>query len=297
MDLRQLRIFLDVAEAGSFSKAAAILGIAQPALSRQIRGLESELNQTLLIRNGRGVRLSEAGLCLVGHATRIFREVDDATRALDDLRGAAVGAISLGMPATLAKILIVPIVAEFRRQFPRATIRVIEGLSTYLKEFLTAGRIDAALLYDMSPCAAYDVNPVLNEQLFLISSKPDVAGLKNITPDLLARFPLILPTRPNAIRVLVERHLSAGGKTPNVVLEADAIVSALELVAAGHGHTILSKNALTAWQPTTRNLVATPLRPALRTELSLVVSTRGALTPLQTAALSVIPQVAQRLLV
>lgn len=288
---------MDVAEAGSFSKAAAILGIAQPALSRQIRVLEDELNQTLLIRDGRGVRLSEAGVCLVDHATRIFREVEQATQALDELRGAPVGSIAIGMPSTLAKLLIVPLVTEFRRQFPRATIRVIEGLSTYLKEFLTAGRIDAALLYDMTSCAAFDVHPIMTEQLFLISPKGEAAGRKSVSLDALSDLPLVLPTKPNAIRMLVERHLVAGGKSPNTVFEIDAIAPALELVGAGHGHTILSENSLVAWKPTSGSLVATPLRPALKTELSLVLSTRGALTSLQTAAVTVIPEIARRLLV
>ncbi len=297
MDLRQLRYFLDVAEAGSFSKAAAVLGIAQPALSRQVRSLEVELNQNLLVRDGRGVRLSEAGRCFAEHATRILREVERATYAVKELRGAPVGSVSIGMPATLAKILIVPLVAEFRRRFPRATIRVVEALSTYIKEFLASGRVDAAVLYDVTPSPAVEIVPLFTESLFLISSKKEIGSRKYVTAEALARFPLILPARPNAIRVLVERHLAEIGKQPNLTLEIDAIVPTLELVAAGHGHTVLSKNALSAWRPTTRNFVATPVRPRLKSELSMVVSTRGPLTPLQTATLDMVRELARRLLV
>jgi LysR family nitrogen assimilation transcriptional regulator len=297
MNLNQLRYFLRVAEAGSFSQAATILGVAQPALSRQIRGLEDEMMQALFVRDGRGVRLTEAGSCLAGHAAKIIQQVGDATHAVQELRDAPVGAVSIGMPTTPAKIVIVPIVNEFRRRFPKATIRVTEGLSTYLLEFLTAGRIDAALLYDMNPSAALEIIPVLIEPLFLISSKPVVATGKQISADLLARCPLILPARPNAIRALVERRLAQGGRRPNIVLEIDAIAATLELVAAGHGHTILSKNALSAWRPTTRNFVATPVRPRLKAELSMVVSTRGRLTPLQKATLTMVRQITRRMLV
>ena len=297
MDLRQLRYFLNVAEAGSFSRAATILGVAQPALSRQVRSLEDELMQTLLLRDGRGARLSEAGLCLAGYAQRILRQVEGATRAVHELRGAPTGSVAIGMPATPAKIVTVPIVTEFRRRFPNANIRIIEGLSTYLREFLTAGRIDAALLYDVSPSAALEVIPVLTESLFLISTEPLVRPGRFIAAERLSRLPLILPARPNAIRALVERHLAKAGKHSGPILEIDAIAPTLELVAAGYGHTVLSKNALSAWRPTTRNFIATPLRPGFKTELSLVVSMRGQLTPLQTATLDVVRRIVRRTLV
>lgn len=297
MDLRQIRYFLNVAQAGSFSRAATILGVAQPALSRQVRNLEDELKQTLLLRDGRGVRLSEAGLCFAEYAERIIRQVEAATSAVEELRGVLTGTVTIGMPATPAKILTVPLITAFQRRFPRATIRIIEGLSTYLKEFLAAGRIDAALLFDTAPSAALEIIPVFTETLLCISPKSPVAAGQSITVQSLSRLPLILPSEPNSIRALVDRYLRKAGKQPHSILEIDAIAPTLELVAAGYGHTILSKNALRAWRPTTRGLVTTPLRPGIKAELSVVVSTRGPWTPLQKATVDIVRQIVRSKLV
>jgi LysR family nitrogen assimilation transcriptional regulator len=297
MEIRQLRYLVHVAEAGSFSRAASVLGIAQPALSRQVHALEQELKQRLLIRDGRGVRPTEAGTRLLAHARSILGQVQEAANEVLALRGSPVGSVSIGMPATLAKLLIVPVVTEFRRRFPHATIRITEGLSTYLREFLGAGRIDAALLYDVKPSAALEIMPVLTEQLLLISAKPLAGAPREISASALARLPLILAARPNAIRARVERHLAALGRQPSILLEIDAIAPALELVAAGHGHTILSRNALSAWGGPTARLIATPLRPRLKAELSMVVSRRGPLTPLQAATLDMVRGIGRRILV
>ena len=296
MDIRQLRYFLHVADAGSFSRAASVIGIAQPALGRQVRGLEHELKQPLLIRDGRGVRPTEAGTLLLAHARRILDQVAAAADDIHALRGSPAGSVSIGMPATLAKLLIVPVVTAFRHGFPHARIRITEGLSTHLREFLGAGRIDAALLYDVNPSAALEIMPVLREPLFLISAARLAGGRREVSARSLARLPLILAARPSAIRARVERHLAAVGRQPSIALEIDAIAPALELVAAGHGHTILSRNALSAWS-TASGLVATPIRPRLTAELSMVVSRRGPLTPLQVATLDIVRQTARRILV
>ena len=98
MDLKQLEYFTQVAEMGSFTRAAAFLQVAQPALSRQVRALEVELRQTLLDRNGRGVTLTEAGKRLLAHARGILQQVRRARDDLEDQRGAATGRLAIALP-------------------------------------------------------------------------------------------------------------------------------------------------------------------------------------------------------
>lgn len=123
MDLRQLEYFVRVAELGSFTRAAIELDIAQPALSRQVRQLEVELRQTLLLRNGRGALPTEAGKLLLEHGRGILHQVQRARDELDRLRGGLHGRVAVGLPNSLARVLTVPLTRAFsRRHAPGATV-------------------------------------------------------------------------------------------------------------------------------------------------------------------------------
>ncbi|MFN4065519.1 MAG: LysR family transcriptional regulator, partial [Parazoarcus communis] len=98
MDLKQLEYFVRVAEMGSFTRASIALDIAQPALSRQIRLLEVELRQNLLIRNGRGVTTTEAGKLLLEHARGVLHQIERAKEELSRIRGALSGRVAVGLP-------------------------------------------------------------------------------------------------------------------------------------------------------------------------------------------------------
>ena len=172
MDFKQLQTFVTVADLGSFTRAASVLGVAQPALSRQVRALEVELRQPLFERNGRGVTLTAAGQRLLGHGRGILQQLERARHDLEDQRGAASGLLSIGLPPSVSRTLTAPLVDAFRARFPRATLTVVEGLSTYALEWLAQGRIDCAVVYNATPAAAFDLQPVLEERLFLVSARP-----------------------------------------------------------------------------------------------------------------------------
>ena len=134
MDLKQLETFVQVAELGSFTRASNALGVAQPALSRQVRLLEVELRQALFERTGRGVVLTEAGKRLLAHGRVILAQVERALQDLEDQRGAASGRLVIGLPPSVSRQLTGPLVAAFRERFPKASLSVVEGLSTYQLE-------------------------------------------------------------------------------------------------------------------------------------------------------------------
>ena len=168
MDLKQLEYFVRVAELGSFTRAAIALDVAQPALSRQVRLLEVELRQSLLLRNGRGATPTEAGKLLLAHGRGILHQVERAREELGRVRGSLAGRVAIGLPPTLARVLTVPLTRAFRQQLPDAQLSISEGLSVVMQEWLLSGRLDIAVLYNAQPAAGIDIAPLLTEELALV---------------------------------------------------------------------------------------------------------------------------------
>ena len=256
MDLRQLEYFVRVAELGSFTRAAQQLRIAQPALSRQVRLLEVELRQNLLTRNGRGAVPTEAGKLMLEHGRGILHQVERAKEDLGRARGGLSGRVAIGMPTSVARVLAVPLMREFRKQLPEATLAISEGLSVAMQEALINGRLDIALLYNAMPSHDMELLPLLEEAMYLVKpiegqapsqkslasakkSKPLKVKLADIAP-----LPLVIPTRPNAIRNLVETRLGDLGLRPTIALEIDGVSAILELVADGAGCAVLPQSAV-----------------------------------------------------
>ena len=279
MDVRQLDYFAHVADAGSFSRAARLLSVAQPALSRQIRALEVELRQTLFLRNGRGVTLTPAGTLLLAHARGILQQVRRARSELDESRSAPVGRVALGVPPSVGRVLSGPLVAEFRKRFPRADISIAEGLTVHILEWLTMGRVDVGIVYNPPPSASVELRPFIDQPLCLIGPKQKRAGsAASVELRHLPKHPLIIPTRPHTIRMLVESRLSALGLKPAIALEIDGIRAILDLVARGHGYAVLPRHALIEAGVGSK-LSAWPIvRPALHSVMAVATSPQRPLT-------------------
>ncbi len=277
MDLKQLRAFVQVAELGSFTRAAAVLGTAQPALSRHVRALEVELRQTLFERNGRGVTLTPAGTRLLAHGRGILQQLQRAVQDLEDLRGDTAGLLSVGLPPSFSRTLTAPLVEAFHTRFPRATLSVVEGLSHYTLEWLVQGRIDCALVYHAAPSSTVALTPVLDERLLLVSARPpevSAAGLRPVSLTELSRRALVIPSRPHALRMRVESALAEAGLLPRVALEIESVSAMLELVQRHGLHAVLGPMAL-AGGPANEALVARPIQTAngpLTTPLAVATS-------------------------
>ena len=292
MDLKQLAYFVRVAELGSFTRAAIELDVAQPALSRQVRLLEVELRQNLLVRNGRGAVPTEAGKLLLEHGRGILYQVERAREDLGRLRGGLAGRVAVGLPTSVARVLTVPLTRAFREALPEARLSISEGLSGSLQEGLTSGRLDIVMLYNAQPTRELDVTPLLEEDLLLVRARPP--GLQEDPPPgpiplaEVAKLPLVIPTRPNAIRMHVEAAMADVGCRPDVVLEIDGVSAILELVLDGAGCAILSRNALLN-TPRPSAYTAQPIgTPPLRIRLSLATSLQRPATPVQKATLELI---------
>jgi LysR family nitrogen assimilation transcriptional regulator len=292
MDLKQLELFVTVADLGGFSKAARVLGIAQPAISRQVRSLEVELRQNLLLRNGRGATTTEAGKRLLEHARGILQQVDRARRDVDDIKGASVGKVVVGLPPTAARHLTVPFVRVFRQRYPRASLSIVEGLSSTIQEWLAVGRVDVGLVYNPTASPAIDIRLLFEEALCLVGPRKARGEPRQVRLRDLPRFPLLIPSRPHAIRRLVETRLAALGLKPQVAMEIDAVPAILELVAEGHGYAVLSPRALQGTATAERLLSRTIVQPQLKSALAIVTSAQRPSTPSQAAAIATIEELA-----
>jgi LysR family nitrogen assimilation transcriptional regulator len=296
VDLKQLEYFVAVADLGGFSRAARVLGVAQPAISRQVRSLEVELRQNLLLRNGRGALPTEAGKRLLAHARGILQQVERARLEIDEVKGAPVGHVAVALPPTLARVLTAPIVRDFRQRFPRASVSIVEGLSATIQEWVQVGRADVGLVYNPTPMPALELEPLLEEELCLIARRSAKRAAATVPMRELPRYPLILPTRPNAIRTLIESRLAGIGLRPNVTLEVDAISAIVDLVAEGLGCAILSRRALPR-DALRAGLTARPIvRPALKSALAIAVSAQRPVTPLQTACVELVRSLVPKVL-
>jgi LysR family nitrogen assimilation transcriptional regulator len=248
MDLKQIEYFVRVAELGSFTRASVVLDVAQPALSRQVRLLEVELRQNLLVRNGRGATPTEAGKLLLEHGRGILHQVERAREELGRVRGALAGRVAIGLPPSIAKVLTVPLTRAFRVKMPDAALAISEGLSVAMRESLTTGLLDIALLYNSTPEPGIETTALLEEDLFLVQRRDAAQPTREadaVALDELPLFPLVIPTRPNSIRMLVESELAARGKRPQISLEIDGVAAILDLVADGAGCAVLPMNAVT----------------------------------------------------
>jgi len=291
MDLKQLQSFVAVAEQASFTRAAHVLGLAQPALSRHIRSLEVELRQTLLLRNGRGAVTTDAGKLLLEHARGILHQVARAHEDLDQLRGGMSGRVALGLPPSVARVLTVPLTRAFRAELPQAQLSIREGLSADLAESLLNGRLDIAVLYNAQATEGLQRQALIDEELVLVQARPPGLAEEPPPPPLewreLAKLALVTPSRPNAIRMHLEAEMARHDCQPKVVLEIDGVSAILDLVADGVGCALLSRQAVArSTKPSAYQL--RPIgSPPFTIALSLVSSDRRATTPTQqhTAAL------------
>jgi len=246
--------------------------VVQPALSRQIRQLELECGQSLLDRNGRGVTLTEAGTQLLEHARGILTQVGRAQQELNDRRNGDTGHLTLGLPPSLGSNVTVPLVKAFRDNLPNARLATAEGLSAYILEWLNSGRVDCALVYNAANQAAFEVTPVVEEQLFLIAPRTRRKESASITLAQLADYPLVIPNRPHTMRMAVEHALAEVDRKIQVAHEIESIPAIIDLVRQGHGFAVLPINAVRSTPWSEEVLAKSILAPTLTISLSMVSS-------------------------
>ncbi len=254
MDIRQLRYFVAIVEQGSFSRAAAILHVAQPALSLHVRNVEAELGTRLLFRTPKGVVPTEAGEILLRNARTIL---DQLTITEEEVRGHQndpVGVVRLGLPGTISEILSVPLIMAARSRYPRIELRIAEAMSGFVLEWLRESRIDLAVIYRNVSDSGLASIELLEEELVFFAPAQGLSDTgftgplpaPEARPQLadIASTPLILPGKAHGLRLLIDRHAAMSGVDLDVSIEVDSYSNIKRLVCSGLGCSILPLNAI-----------------------------------------------------
>ncbi|MDC5696818.1 LysR family transcriptional regulator [Intrasporangium calvum] len=286
MDVRQLRYFLAIVDAGGVTRAAEQLFVSQPSLSQALNSLETELGVPLFHRVGRRLVLSEAGRDLIGAARTVLRDLDAARALVDAHRGVRSGRLDLvTMPSPGIEPL-ASLTASFLREHPGVTLNV--GAAFTPEEAVDAiekGSAEVALVGSREPLHARGLRVVhLDEQpLVLVVARGAAVfdGRTMISRDHLAGQPVVASQRGSLMRWFVD-DLAARGTSAHLVVEVAHRTSILPLVDAGVGHAVLPE----AWRPLAERLglVVLPIEPHSVLRISLVHRHSG-LTPVATAFL------------
>jgi LysR family transcriptional regulator, nitrogen assimilation regulatory protein len=256
MDLLLLEYFLRVTELGSINKAAGDLQLSQSALSRHVAGIEHELGTPLFTRTRGGVVLTEAGSLLADRARPLLRQFAILKEQLGERAG---GQIALGIPQSWQQVFTTRFVSELARQAPGLSLRIHEGVSHVLREHMLSGLLDMAIVpFDLAPAAGYRQTTLLSEPIVLVG--PVDAGLQPHKPVPLSRLDglqLVVPSRPNAMRVHIENTMARMGLHFRAAVETDTVPLCLELARQKVGFTLVpscaaqthSMNSELSWAP------------------------------------------------
>ncbi|MFT0546373.1 LysR family transcriptional regulator [Allopusillimonas ginsengisoli] len=240
MDFRQLKAFLTVAETGNVTRAAELLNVVQPAVSRQIRLLEEDVGTSLFDRGRHGMMLTEAGKALMEYARRVMLELERARVELKSSEAEISGLVTIGLLPSTSEILSSAIVSAVAQHYPGIRMRIAMGYAGTLMHWLETGEVDAALLYGTERSKNIQTTPLVEEALWVIG--PKEAKLRQNKPIPLVELAgrrMILPSAHHGIRILVDHACKNAGITLDLSVETNALSVQRSLVLGGHGLTIL----------------------------------------------------------
>ena len=279
MDLKQLTALVTVADAGSITRAARMLHLVQPSVTRQIRMLEEELGVPLFTRTSLGMTLTPEGSLLVDRARRVLQELDRARAEIQPDRGGIVGIVTFGLLESVVEILAEPLVRALALHHPGIDLRLVTAYSGHLQEWLDLGDVDLSLLYDLDSSPSLAVTPLVEEELWAVA--PPGSDLSPGTPvacRVVLEHPLVLPVPGHGLRALIDRARSTIEARPQVAVQVNSMQLQKTLVRAGHGWTMLP--AAAASRDVDSGLLSgAPLREPRVTRHVVLGLQRGGRTP------------------
>lgn len=240
MDIKQLRSFITISETKNITKAAALLNIVQPAVSRQIHLLEDELGVELFERSRHGMHLTNEGKILEEYARRALKEIETAKIELTSSDGALKGSVNIGILSSLSELLSVALMRIIKEKYPNVNLKITVGYSGHLKEWLENGEIDVALIYGSTSSKFLDMQSMVQEQLWLIgSSQANLSAEQSIELKDISQYDLILPYAPHRLRTLIEQGFHKAKYELKISAEVNDLTVQKQLVKEGFGYTIL----------------------------------------------------------
>ena len=219
MELRTLRYFLAVAQEENITRAADILHITQPTLSRQIMDLEKELDTTLMIRGKNGLTLTEDGIFFRRRAEEIVELADRLEQAFAERNTDVGGVISIGATEAVGSRLFAKLIKQFSEKYPLVQFNLYNEMADYIKDRIDKGLIDVGLLLEPIDTSKYDFVRLSQKETWGVLMRDDhpLAERESIAPDEIAEYPLILPLRER-VRVEILNWLKRDEKDLNIPL-------------------------------------------------------------------------------
>jgi DNA-binding transcriptional LysR family regulator len=247
MELRQLHYFVAIAEEGQFTRAAARVSVAQPAVSAQIRRLERELGERLFVRDRHGARLTDAGEAFLPHARAALAAAARGRDTIASLQGKLRGRLTVGVAGPVDDRL-AGALGEFHRAHPAIEIALRNQQNEPLLAGVANAEFDAAIVgagaHALPPGVAARV--VATEPLVLaVAREQPFAGRKTIAVADLRDVPMITLVRGSGLRAVLEQACRAAGFSPRITAETGELASLVGLVAAGLGVALLPRSAAT----------------------------------------------------
>lgn len=273
MRLDQLRYFLEIARQGSLSRAANLLDMDQPKLSRHLQQLEKEFGTKLFTRNGRGVTPTPAGQEFLDSAQTFLLAVNDIQEGVARNLDTPGGKVAFALVLHLSEAIVPTLLANFRKKFPRIQVQIQGGSSGTIQEWLIGGRIDLAILYDAGLSPHLVTEKILKEPLYVLASSQSAraAGLASpVSLALLADMQLILPSRHHGLRRAIDAHALQICLPLNIQYEVDTFNTVIALIRQDAFFTILPLGAVASLIEDERYFTARLVDPEIESTMSLV---------------------------
>ncbi|MBA1145078.1 LysR family transcriptional regulator [Mesorhizobium neociceri] len=295
MEIRQLRYFVGVVDAGSFTKAAVLLHVAQSALSLHVRQLEESFGTQLLVRDRTGVSVTESGARLLKRARSILKEIQLTETELTSTAAAPAGEVTIGIPSGAARVLSGPLLEAVGKELPRVSLKMIEGMTGPLEEWMAAGRFNLAVFYRTADSVG-QMTVLAREELCLVVPPGQPPFEDSIALADLHAFTLAVPMRNNNVRRSVADVVAQHGCQLDVRFELDSLSTIINMVTRGQAYSILAPSAIQKEASQVQLRTVKIIDPVITRSVVLAVSPNDERSPAVSAVRKLIPVVVRNLI-
>lgn len=243
MELRDLHFFMAVVQHGSFTKAADVLFVSQPTLTKSIQKLETEYRAKLLERTTRQLRLTDIGTIVYEHGQQIFQQILELERSIEDVRNIQVGTIKMGIPPLIGTLFFPEIARRFHKRFPLVTLELVEYGAKLIGELVQSGRVDVGIVVLPIENDMFAIEPLIEDEFVVfVHADHQIAQEETVLLKNLKDESFILFTAEFALHDFIIRSCENEGFLPKVAYKSSQWDLIIELVSLNLGIAILPKS-------------------------------------------------------
>ncbi len=239
MDIKHLRYFVGIAEAGSLMKAAERLHVAQPALSVHLSNLEAELGVQLVERSSRGVQLNENGQLLYERAVAMLRYHTEAILALKQRKTSPAGSVSIGLPSNMPELIGPQLHAAVRNELPEVNLYLLDASSSAIYDWLQSGKIDFAVVFNIPDNVGFALTPLYIEHYCLVGHFQDEPQVGVVDFDRVFDYPLVMSSMTTSWRKILEEEAAKRNRSLTVQFETESFNALRAIAMSGQGYAIM----------------------------------------------------------